>query len=95
MDIFNSDTYFYISCMNKEVFDAFKLRYGKRILELSNKQYNLMIDAVADLYLMSKAKEMILSFGSTFGELSWWLGGGEGKVNVVGDYEKSFKCWKY
>lgn len=32
-----------------------------------------MIDATADLFLLSKGQVLVVSPGSTFGELAWWL----------------------
>ena len=74
----------YISTMNRKVSDSFKNKFGDRIVELENKDYSSMIDAVADLYIMSNASFAIYSYGSTFGELAFWLGGAKQKVTVVG-----------
>lgn len=42
-----------------------------------------MIDATADLYLLSKGDYLFFPNGSTFGEVSWWLGGGQQKVIAI------------
>ena len=44
-----------------------------------------MKDAVCDLYIMAKAKKAIYSYGSTFGELAFWLNKNMQDVIIVGD----------
>ena len=85
------ETVFYISAMNKETSDYIKNNCKYKILELPDKNYKSMYDAVADLYIMSRAKEGIYSFGSTFGELAWWLAEEEQKYSIAG----SDKNWKW
>ena len=34
-----------------------------------------MIDAVADMWLLGRGREMIASPGSTFSEVAWWWSG--------------------
>ncbi|MBR2068520.1 MAG: hypothetical protein IJ877_02035 [Candidatus Gastranaerophilales bacterium] len=77
----------FLSAMNTEVSKAFKDRFGSKIVELENKNYNSMIDAVSDLYLLSRAKSAVYSFGSTFGELAFWLNGAKQKVEIIGSDE--------
>jgi len=93
-EIINSypeNTFFYLSCMNEDIFKIFKNKYGNRILQLPNKDYSSMIDAVAELYIMSEAKEMIVSFISTFSECAYWLGGAVADVKIAGCYEDFIK----
>ena len=85
------ETVFYISAMNKETSDYIKNNCKYKILELPDKNYKSMYDAVADLYIMYRAKEGIYSFGSTFGELAWWLAEEEQKYSIAG----SDKNWKW
>lgn len=89
MDKYPIDTKFYLSTINKEVQDIFINKYGERIIVLPNKNHNSMIDAVSDLFLMAKCKELIVSYKSTFPAISWWLNGGKSKIVVVG--ENKFK----
>ena len=81
----------YLSAMNKEVADEIKNNFGEMIIELPNKNYSSMIDATADMYMLSRAKYGIYSYGSTFSEFAFWLGGAKQKVITVG----SEKNWKY
>ncbi|MDR2860523.1 MAG: hypothetical protein LBV66_01660 [Elusimicrobiota bacterium] len=74
----------YLSCMNYETSLAFRKLYNGEIIELADKNYNSTIDAVADLYILSKGKNAVYSYGSTFCELAFYLSGGKQKVSVVG-----------
>lgn len=82
------DTVFYLSAMNKDTSNFIKENINYNIIELDNKNYNSMIDAVTDLYIMSFANKAIYSFGSTFAELSYWLSGCKQEINIVGNDEK-------
>ena len=75
---------FFLSAMNKETSDVFKARYKDRIIELPDKDYSSMIDAVADLYLMAKSNKYICAYESTFCCLAWWLGNNKAEVITVG-----------
>lgn len=91
MSKYSCNTIFYLSCMNKETSDYIKTKNKHKIIELPNKNYNSMYDAVADLYIMSKAKSGIYSFGSTFGELAWWLAENNQPYTIIGSDEN----WKW
>ena len=81
MDEADSDRVFFVSCMTAEVSRAVKHRLGRRILELPDKRYTSMVDAVADMWLLGQCAEMIASPSSTFSEVAWWWGGA--KIPVV------------
>lgn len=83
-------TVFYLSSMNKETSDYIKEHTKYKIIELPEKDYKSMYDAISDLYIMSKAREGIYSYGSTFGELAWWLSDKKQKYTIIG----SDKNWK-
>ena len=68
----------------EEIADKFKQKYGEQIITLPNKNYNSMIDAVAELYMLGKAAKAIYSSLSTFSELAWWLCGAKQDVTIVG-----------
>ena len=87
MDKYSSDTYFYLSAMSKEVANIFYSRYPNRIIELPNKNYNSMIDATADMFILGSTDNTICSLYSTFCEVGWWLNGAKSKVTVVGSDE--------
>ena len=91
MDKYPPDTVFYLSTMSKEVALPFYQRYGKRIIELPNKDYHSMIDATADMFLLGSTNEAIYSIGSTFSEVGWWLGGAKAKVTIAGSKDH----WQY
>ena len=81
---------FFLSSMNKETSDKLKNRISEKIkiFELENKNYKSMQDAVCDLYIMAKAYNAIYSFGSTFGELAFWLSKTLQNVTVIGNQKK-------
>lgn len=85
------ETVFYLSSMNKETSDYIKNNVVHKIIELPQKDYKSMYDAIVDLYVMSKADEGIYSYGSTFGELAWWLSDKKQKYTIIG----SPKNWKW
>ncbi len=93
MDKYPEKTKFFLCAMNKETENAFVERYGSRIIVQKDKDFHSMIDAAADLFLMAKCSEMILSFESSFGCLAWWLGGAAANVRVAGG-SGLFKCVK-
>lgn len=74
----------YLSAMNKDTSEFLKNKLGDRIFELPEKNYSSMIDAVADLYLLSKAENVIFSYGSSFCDLAFWLNGAKQNVVSVG-----------
>ena len=84
MDKFPADTTFYLSAMSKEAAAPFYARYGSRIRELPDKDYNSMIDAAADMFILGRTKEAVYSLGSSFSEVGWWLGGAKAKVHLAG-----------
>ena len=69
------DTRLYISAMNASVAEAVRQVFGGRVLELPGKDYRSMVDATADMYLLGACARLVVSDGSTFGEVAWWLGG--------------------
>ena len=80
---FPPSTRFFLSAMDKSIANLFYDAYKTRIYELPNKDYSSMIDAVADLYLLGKGKEFVVTWGSSFPEIAWWLGGCRQKVIIV------------
>jgi len=84
MDQYPSDTVFYLSAMSKEIANYFYEKYPKRIIELPDKNYNSMIDAVADMYILGSTDQLLCSFHSSFCEVAWWLGGANASVVVIG-----------
>lgn len=87
MKRYPSDTVFFLASCDAAVAEYFKERFKERIIELPDKDYIGSIDAVADLYLLSKGKEMIGSYGSTFTEMAWWLSGCLQKVMIIGEWK--------
>ncbi|GEM_PF-2452563 len=83
MQKFPHHTQFFISTMDQSISQFFYQALSGRIFELPHKDYRSMIDATADLYLLSQGSHLIFPNGSTFGEVSWWLGGGQQKVIMM------------
>ena len=75
MDEYPDEQVFFISAMNAEIAKSFHDRYGERCMELPNKNYASMVDAVADMWHLGHCREMIASPSSTFSEVAWWWGG--------------------
>ncbi len=75
MKRFPSETKFFISAMTPDVSKEIHATFPNQILELPNKDYSSMIDAVADMWLLGQGKELICSPSSTFSEVAWWWGG--------------------
>lgn len=71
---------FFVSTLDSSISKVFYEAFGERIIELPQKNYRSMMDATADLFLLSKGQVLVVSPGSTFGELAWWLGEGRQKV---------------
>lgn len=84
INTYPKDAVFYISTMEQSVSDYIKNNTGYRFLELPNKDYHSMCDALADLFIMAKANEGIYSYGSTFGEMAWWFADKQQKYTMVG-----------
>ena len=83
MDKHPKDTVFFVSYRNPDTIKPFVDRYKDRIITLPHKDCKRMTDAVADLFIMSKCKEMILPYESTFCCLAWWIGGANAAVTIV------------
>lgn len=74
---------FFISTLGEPISAEFRRVFGERIIELPGKNYRSMIDATADMYLLSQGGTLIVSEGSTFGEVAWWLGGCRQRVQEL------------
>ena len=83
-------TKFYLSCMSQSISKIVHKKYPNQIIELPHKNYISMIDAVTDMYNLSKASAGIYSYGSSFSEVAWWIGKCRQTVTVVG----SFESWR-
>lgn len=83
---FPKDTNFFLASCDAEVAEQIKRAFPGRIWELPQKDYLGDIDAIADLYLLSESERLIVTFGSSFSEVAWWLGGAKAQVQVVGSY---------
>lgn len=75
---------FFVSCMNAEVSALVHAEFGDRAMELPNKNYKSMVDAVADLWLLGAGRELICQFPSSFGEIAWWWHGGTAQATALG-----------
>ena len=75
MDGYSVSQKFFISTMNQSISQKFHRRYGERVMELPHKNPKSLIDAVADMWLLGRGREMIVSPCSTFSEVAWWWSG--------------------
>lgn len=78
MERYPADTRFFISAMTPEVAERFHNHFSSRVVEMPNKQYKSMVDAVADMYLLGECEELVCSPNSSFSEAAWWWGLGRG-----------------
>tara|TARA_R100000482_G_scaffold86209_1_gene34672 strand:- start:1061 stop:1843 length:783 start_codon:yes stop_codon:yes gene_type:complete len=86
---FDSDKKIFLCSDNPEVVREFKAKYGKRIIVHEQKSHEnyfhpydshyediqLVVDGFIDCLLLSKCDKIIGTWGSTFSEVAWWLGG--------------------
>jgi len=73
-------TRFFISALDSRFSRVLTDALGERAFELPSKNYRSMIDATADMFLLGRGTELLVSDGSTFGEVAWWLGGCQARV---------------
>lgn len=86
MKKYPKDTVFFLASCDGNVAEKIKKAFPERILELPQKDYVGDIDAIADLYLLAGGDRLLATFGSSFSEVAWWLGGANAEVDVVGSY---------
>lgn len=90
---YSEDTCFFLAAANDEVAIKIKEAFPNRIVELPNKNFTDAIDAVAELYLLGQTDELLATYGSTFSEVAWWLGGCKQRVTVIGnEADWAIKC---
>ena len=91
MDGYCDDQCFFISCMDRGISKMVHERFGDRIIELPNKDYLDMVDAVADMWLLGGGgKDLICQYGSSFSEVAWWWRGCHANVvKVPCDYRQN------
>lgn len=86
MKKYPKETKFFLASCDAGIAKQVKEVFPGRILELPQKDYLDDIDAIADLYFLAKSDKLIVTFGSSFSEVAWWLGGAKAEVQVVGSY---------
>lgn len=89
MDKLKSSTIF-ISCDSEEVLKKIKDRYGEKVLTYPLQTFagdrntaDGIQDALVESLLLSKCKELKVSYLSTYGEVAWWFGGCKANVEVI------------
>lgn len=92
MKPYDDETYFFLACCDSNVRNVILEEFAGRIIELPNKKFNenSNLQDIAELYLLSKNKILIGTYGSTFSEVAWWLSGCSQEVKIIGSYDK----WK-
>lgn len=86
MKKYPKDTVFFLASCDGRVAEAIKKVFRERVLELPQKDYLSDVDAIADLYFLAKSDKLIVTYGSSFSEVAWWLGGAKSQVQVIGSY---------
>lgn len=81
---------FFITCDDEETFEEILKKYQERILYTKKRTHfgdyrskEGVQDALVDLYLSGKNDKLLLSYGSSFGELQWWFGGGKSQIRMM------------
>lgn len=81
---------FFAVCDSPEVLERLKFRYGGRILFYPRRTFpgdrrsgEGIQDALIELLLLAKNKNLVVSYLSTFSEMAWWLGGCQAKVEAI------------
>jgi len=81
---------FFVAYDNPEILEKLVNRYGKRILFYPENRFNKkrnseagIKNALVELLLLSKNKDLKVSFLSTFSEMAWWFGGCRANVEVI------------
>lgn len=83
MKKFPSTQKFFLACIEKEISEILNKEFPGQIYELPDKDWSSTVDAIAELYLLSKGSILIGSYLSTFTECAWWLGGCRQKVIIA------------
>ena len=88
MNKYDNDTYFYLACCDNNVREQLLDKFKNRIIEIPNKEIGRTdnFQDIAELYLLSKNKTLIGTYGSTFTEVAWWLSGCKQHVTIIGNY---------
>lgn len=93
MSTYPNNVNFFLAAADETTSEVLKEEFSGRIVELPEKSFTDSIDAVAELYLLGMTNELIATYGSTFSEVAWWLGGGHQKVKIIGNVEEwKVKC---
>lgn len=81
---------FFIVCDSPAVLEQVKSRYKERALVYprrtfpgDRKSVEGIQDALIELLLLAKNKNLIVSYLSTFSEMAWWLGACSAKVGTI------------
>lgn len=83
-------THFFITYFADAVGQQIKEAFPGRIHELPHKNCQSMIDAVAEIWLLGRGREIIASPQSTFVEFAWWWGGATQQVTeMVAEFNQS------
>lgn len=81
---------FFVTCDSAEVLKKIIDRYGKRVLYYPRRDFQgdryskeAIRDALIELLLASRNKNLKIFYGSTFCEMVWWLGGCKAAVEII------------
>lgn len=94
----NPNTMFFLCTDCQKTEDQFKNKFKNKIIifEKKNRDRTSVVntqEGLIDLLLLSKTKQIIGTYGSTFTELAWWFGGCMADIYMVKDesLEKEYK----
>ncbi len=89
MKEYDENTSFILACADQEIYNQMCKIFEGRIVSLPDKQVTDKdnFQDIAELYLLSKGRELIATYGSTYSEVAWWLSGCNQKVTVIGNQQ--------
>ena len=83
---------FFVAVDSIEVLNQLKAEFGDRILYreinasdrhvIRSKTKQVYIDGIVDMLILSKCKDIIGTYQSTFTEVAWWFGGAKQEVEI-------------
>jgi len=88
----NPKTKFFLCTDDKNSEKLLKKNFGNKIISYPKKNFDRLDEkfiqqGLIDLFLLSKTKEILGTYLSSFTELAWWIGGCKAKINIIMDEE--------
>lgn len=84
MDSLKDETFF-VASDSEDILLKMESRYPRRIVTpaILGIKGNGPQRALTEMYILGSTNRLLASYGSTFSEVAWWLGGAQAEVDVV------------